>query len=149
MDKSNIIKLCIKLAIMSVVAVILIFFVLNTNKYFNEEQLSHIVESGTRGYYESVYKLKQKILSDAFIIPGALFVLFGFLFSLTNQGSLTAVSYSLKRFVKMMIPFVNKDIEKYVDYANSRKKVSGYYPLYIVGGLLLTVGIIFTILFFN
>ena len=93
--------------------------------------------------------VKYKILSDAFTVPGLVFILVGCLVFLTNEGSLTALGYMLKRLGKMLNPFSNKDMERYADYVESRKKVTGYSFLFYTGLFFSVIAAVFIILFYS
>lgn len=108
---------------------------------------------GIRGVFGNEPMSTEKIylaLTDAFTIPGALFILFGLLVFLTNKGSLNAIGWSLKRFFLMFIPGMgSKAQETYKEYRERKRPLEGYEFLYVVGFLFLAVGIIFLILFYN
>lgn len=102
------------------------------------------------GFWESTELVdKYRILSDAFTIPGVVFILVGCLVFLSNQGSLTAIGYMMKRFFKMLNPIGNKNIERYSDYVENRSKVTGYAFLFYTGILFSAVSIVFMILFYS
>ena len=92
---------------------------------------------------------KYHILSDAFFFPGILYILFGILLALANEGSLDAIGFMLKRCFQLLNPFSKKEFEKYSDYVAKRKKVTGYSFLFFVGLAFLAVGIAFTVLFYS
>ena len=92
---------------------------------------------------------KYKILSDAFTVPGVLYIMFGCLLALTNEGSLDAIGFMLKRCVQMLNPFSKKEFQKYSDYVAGRKKVTGFAFLFYVGSAILAVGIVFMVLFYS
>lgn len=128
--RNEIIKYTISFSIMTG----LLFIVISTRKIFSGEL-------DTKQIY--------RVLTDGFTIPGILFMLVGLLVFLTNQGSLTGLAYGLKRFVKALIPFMNrKTPETYQEYLDSRKKITGYGFLAISGLIFFSVGIIFLILFY-
>lgn len=103
-----------------------------------------------RDFFQVVdLKEKFRLLADAFFFPGSLFVLFGALIALTNQGSLDALSYGVRKLFARMIPSLDKERQNYTDYVLSKKRVRGYYFLFIVGGAFLLVSIIFVILFYK
>ena len=94
-------------------------------------------------------KEKIRILVDGFTIPGIIFCLLGILIWLTNQGTLTGVSYAFRHAIRMLIPGSKKREETYYEYKESRKKFTGYLFIYVVGGLFLLVGIILLIIFYS
>ena len=104
----------------------------------------------SHGFWEeNELAIKYKILCDAFTIPGALFILLGCLVALSNEGALSSIGWMFKRMFKMLNPFANKDVEKYSEYMENRKKVSGYSFLFFTGLLFMLVSVVFLILFYS
>ena len=91
---------------------------------------------------------KYKILADAFTIPGVILTLITPLVWLVDEGTLSGVSYSLKKFFAHLIPFAGFKDETYAEYCAKRKKHTGYSYFLVSGLIYLTVGIVFTILYF-
>lgn len=107
---------------------------------------------GLRNYFTESLDLvtKFRYLTDAFTLPGALFILVATLVFLTNQGSLTALTWALKRFVRMLIPGMGlKNNQTYYEYVESRKKIAGYLFILISGAIFFIVGMVFLILFYT
>ncbi|MCR5564432.1 MAG: DUF3899 domain-containing protein [Gammaproteobacteria bacterium] len=92
---------------------------------------------------------KYRVLADAFTFSGLFTVLVGCLVFISNAGGLDAIGWMLKRLFKGLIPLANRTDQTYQEYKESRKRVSGYGFLFIVGGVFLVVGIVFIILFFK
>ena len=90
-----------------------------------------------------------RALADAFTIPGVIFPMVALLILLTNEGSLTAVAWMLKRAVNLLIPLSKKEFSSYKEYYENRKKITGFSFILFVGLVYLLVGIIFTILYFT
>lgn len=90
-----------------------------------------------------------KALADAFTIPGVIFPMVALLILLTNEGSLAAIGWMVKRAFTMLIPSNKKEFSTYKEYYESRKKITGFMFILFVGLAYLLVGIIFTILFFK
>ena len=104
----------------------------------------------SHGFWESKELVdKYKILTDAFTIPGVVFILVGCLVALSNEGALSSLGWMLKRMFKFLNPFANKNIEKYSDYVANKKKVTGYSFLFYTGLLFTVVSIVFLILFYS
>ena len=89
------------------------------------------------------------MLADSFTIPGLIYVLLGLLIMLTNKGSLDALGYMVKRAVKMLVPMSKKDNMTYAEYKETKKGIHGYGFLFYIGAVVTTVGIVFTILFYQ
>ena len=88
-----------------------------------------------------------RFLSDGFAIPGVLYLCFGGLLWLSNLGTFHGIGYALKHLVSMLIPLTKKKHETYAEYRETRKTVSGFAFIFIIGGIFLTLGIVFAILF--
>ena len=86
-----------------------------------------------------------RILSDAFALPGLLFLFSGLMVWLSNQGSLDAIGYMLTAVVRFLIPGGALKHEKYGDYVARRreKNVTGYGFLLIVGLVCLVGAVVF------
>ena len=87
------------------------------------------------------------ILCDAFVIPGILCLLVAALVALSNEGSLDAISYMLRRLGQTLIPFIKKNDERYADYVAKKKRISGYSFITWTGLAYFTVGMIFLVLY--
>lgn len=103
-----------------------------------------------RDYWSQTELVEQyRFLSDAFTIPGSVFILSGALVALANEGALDAVGYMVKRCIQMLNPFSKKEFQKYSDYVAGKKKIRGYSFLFFVGLFYLAIGIVFVILFYS
>lgn len=133
--KNRILKELLKYGIAFAIMTGLLFLILGLRNYFTES-----LDLVTRYRY----------LTDAFTLPGALFILVATLIFLTNQGSLTALTWALKRFVRMLIPGMGlKNNQTYYEYVESRKKIAGYLFILISGAIFFIVGMVFLILFYT
>ena len=133
MQNNHILKTILKYAIMILIGTAMVFLTFFTHNLFST------VET------KKVYK----IIADAFTVPGALFLLLGALIALSNQGSLSALGYMLKRLGKMLIPFSKKEHETYSQYVEKREAVGGYSFIVYSGLLFMIVAVVFTILFYT
>jgi len=133
--KDKILKELLKYGIAFSIMTGFLFLVLGLRNYFTEN-----LDIVTRYRY----------LTDAFTLPGLLFLLIGVLIILTNQGSLSSLAWAMKRFVRMLIPGGGlKNNQTYKEYLETRKKITGYGFLFISGAIFFLVGIIFLILFYT
>lgn len=89
------------------------------------------------------------VLCDAFVVPGALCLLTAALVALSNEGSLDAISYMLRRLGQSLIPFVKKNDERYADYVSKKKRISGFSFITWTGLAYFIVGMIFLVLYFT
>ena len=79
----------IKYAITNGIALLFVLVLLLLRDAFNETDKQQLYNS----------------IADSFTIPGVLLLCLAALIGLTNQGSLDAIGYMLKRFFQMLIPF--------------------------------------------
>lgn len=91
------------------------------------------------------------MLSDAFLIPGAVTVLTGCMLVISNKGGLDGISFAAGRAVRMLIPGLKKNDEKYFDYVERKREnpVKGFGFLFAVGGCFCVAAIVFMILFYR
>ena len=107
----------------------------------------------SHGYGEAAGTAERlRILSDAFTIPGVVLIMFGFLVLVANGGFFNGLSYIGSYAVKLLIPGMSKDMEKYGDYverkrAGGKRIKTGF--LFIVGGVILLAAVVFTILYYQ
>ncbi len=94
---------------------------------------------------------KYRALTDAFSIPGVIFLMVGCLVFVSTDGFFDMLSYGLSKFARSLIPFSKKSEETFYEYKTrkSQNRFTGYSFLFFVGLLFLTVAIVFLILFFN
>lgn len=92
-----------------------------------------------------------RMLSDAFLIPGLIIILFALLITLSNGGALDGISYMAKRAISMLIPGMRNNTERFYDYIERKRKnpLRGYGFLFVVGGCFLIVSIYFYIRFYQ
>lgn len=103
------------------------------------------------GYAEAASSAeKYRILSDAFSIPGVIFIMVAFLVMVSNGGFFHGISYAMSYAVRTLIPgMMHKNMERYGDYVEKRKdKRLSYGFLFVVGASFLLAAIVFLILFY-
>ena len=94
---------------------------------------------------------KYRLLTDAFSIPGILYIMVGCLVYVSSQGFFDMISYGLSRLAKAMIPLTKKDMESFYDYKTRKnsKRFTGYAFLFYIGIALMVISGIFMILFYS
>ena len=94
---------------------------------------------------------KYRLMTDAFSIPGIIFIMVGALVLVSTQGFFDMISFGLGRFARALVPFSKRSDETYYDYKKrkSEERFSGYSFLFVVGGVFLLVAGIFMVLFFS
>ena len=94
---------------------------------------------------------KYRILTDAFSIPGIVFIMVGALVFVSTEGFFDMLSYGLGKFASSLIPFNRKKDESFFDYKTRKneERFSGYSFLFYVGIFFLVIAGVFMILFFS
>jgi hypothetical protein len=94
-----------------------------------------------------------KILCDGFFVSGILVALFGILLRVSGMGGFDGVSYCFYVVFVRFIPTKGKRIKNYADYKTAkiakRGGKSSVAYLYIVGGALVIISILFLILYYK
>ena len=128
--KNTIIKYSICVAICSLITVGVLFI----KEYFT---LTDIAQ-------------KYRFLSDAFVIPGILFMGFAGLVFLSDEGSFDGVGFALKKALKVIVPFIGLSNESYAEYRDRKHKkgkTKGYSCMFFTGLAFFLVGVVFMLLF--
>ena len=91
-----------------------------------------------------------RVLCDGFTIPGLMMILVGLLFWLGNLGAFYAFGYLFRYVIKAFAPDAIK-IGRYLDYVEEQreKQLKGFGFLFVAGGILMTVAIVFLALFYG
>ena len=91
-----------------------------------------------------------RVLCDAFTIPGLMMILVGLLLWLSGLGALDAIGYLFRYVVQAFVPGVTKGAH-YLDYVEEQreKRAKGYGFLFVAGGILMVVAIVYLVLFYG
>ena len=91
-----------------------------------------------------------RVLCDAFTIPGLMMILVGLLLWLSGLGALDAIGYLFRYVVQAFVPGVTKVVH-YLDYVEEQreKRAKGYGFLFVAGGILMVVAIVYLVLFYG
>ncbi len=105
------------------------------------------------GYEEAATAAERyRILSDAFTIPGVIFVFCAVLVMVANKGAFEGISYIFGYAFQMLIPgAAGGKREKYGDYVErkrSKGQAKGFGFLFIVGLVFIAVSVVFIALFY-
>ena len=125
-------KLLAKYSISACVGFAIVFFVLSNRGFFGADDTA----------------LRMLYLADAFTIPGVLFLMVGVMTWLSGKGLFDGLTYSLGRLARTLVPLKNTTDEKYYDYKvrKNESRKNDYAFLFIVGGVLFLVAVVFTII---
>ena len=84
---------------------------------------------------------KYRLLTDAFSIPGIIFIMVGCLVFISTDGFFDMITFGLSRAKSMLIPLSKKSDETYYDYKQRKAKnrLSGYSFLFFCGLIYLVV----------
>lgn len=93
-------------------------------------------------------------LSDAFTVPGLLFLMLYALIWVSTKGALDGIGYAMKNAFAALIPGARaKTPRSYYDYIQLRKErrkpIRQFSPLLVVGGICLIISIIFIFLYYK
>ena len=104
-----------------------------------------------RGYDFSMPLVEQyKILSDAFMVPGAILACSSILAWVASEGTFDMISYGLRRGASSLIPFARHNDETFYDYKVKKKAKregrSAWFLLFVGLGFLLVM-LVFNILY--
>ena len=104
------------------------------------------------GYAEATTAAQRyRILSDAFTIPGVIFMLCALLVLVSNKGAFEGISYIFGYAFQTFVPGAGKKHEKYGDYVERKRQkggVKGFGFLFFTGLAFLLVSIVFIVLFY-
>lgn len=109
-----------------------------------------VIYISSRGYADLELVEQYRTLCDGFTIPGLMMILVGLLFWLGNLGAFDAFGYLFRYVIRSFAPGAIK-IGRYLDYIEERreKRLKGYGFLFIAGGILMAVAIVFLVLFYT
>ena len=90
------------------------------------------------------------VLSDAFLVPGMIFLGLGIIFYATNEGLFNAISYGMKIIGRTLAPpkgekIINEEFHEY--HARMSKKKIKFRHFILVGAIYLAIAVLFTILY--
>ncbi len=106
----------------------------------------------SKGFFGSDVAVNLQILSDGFFVSGILLVLFAGMMYISGEGALIGISYVLRNVVLTFIPGGRKKQELYGKYRERKMqeiKKSTDHCVLTVGLLFLTVGVIFTVIWYT
>ncbi len=91
-----------------------------------------------------------RILCDAFTLPGTFMIAIGLMILMGNLGALDALGFIFHFLWHTFIPATGPGMH-YYDYIMERRehRLHGYGFLFVSGGILTAVGIVFLILFYQ
>ena len=95
---------------------------------------------------------KYRYLSDAFVIPGVLFMAFAGLVFVSDEGTFDGVGFAFKKALRVILPFIGLSDESYADYRerkHKKGKTKGYSCMFFTGLVFFLVGVVFMLLFNN
>lgn len=93
---------------------------------------------------------KYRYLSDAFVIPGVLFMAFAGMIFVSDEGSFDGVGFAFKKALRVILPFIGLSDESYADYRerkHQKGKTKGYSCMLFTGLAFFLVGVVFMVLF--
>lgn len=107
-------------------------------------------------FLKSLYWLDSTVevmsaLSDCFVVPGLLFILFGLLIVCSNGGTFDMLGFGLKKVILLFkIHQTEQDKEGFYEYRKRKQEHKRSFAyIIIVGVFYLIIGLIFYILYYN
>lgn len=104
-----------------------------------------------KGFFTDNVGVNIQILSDGFVVSGLLLTLFAGMIFISGEGGLIGISFVMRTVVQAFVPMGRKHHETYKKYRERKlgtaKKTSGS-TIFFTGLFFLTVGIIFTIIWY-
>lgn len=97
---------------------------------------------------------RYRYISDAFTVPGILYIMVYALVWASSQGALDSLRFLLKNVATSLIPGMrSKKPKSYGDYITAlnenRKPAKRFLFLLVIGGILMVISIIFIFLFYQ
>ncbi len=94
---------------------------------------------------------RYRALTNAFSIPGVIFIMVGFLVLVSADGFFDIISYGLARFGRALVPFSKKSDESFYDYKTRKngERFTGYSFIFITGAVFCAIAAVFLILFYS
>lgn len=104
-----------------------------------------------KGFFTDSLAVNLQILSDGFVVSGFLLVAFAGMIYISGEGGLIGVSYVLRNVFLAFIPMGRLKHEVYAKYRERKMKElkkSGDHCILLVGLLFLSVGVVFTVIWY-
>ena len=116
--------------------------------------LTALAVANSGGVFDNLPKRRlYAVLSDAFFVPGGLFVCFSVLLKIASGGFFDGVSFIFKRVFNSLIPGARiKKEQNYVDYKKSKdetRKKGDFTSILVVGIIFTLIAILFLVLYSN
>ena len=102
-----------------------------------------------KGFFTDSAAVNLQILSDGFVVSGAMLSLYAGLLYVSSEGAFLGVGYILRNVVLIFMPMGRKNHELYKDYRErklSEAKPKGDHSVLFTGLFFLAIGVIFTII---
>lgn len=118
---------------------------------FGIEALIAFLVIWSKGFFTQRAEVNIQILSDAFFVSGILMTLFAGLLYVSSEGALIGISFVLRNIVLAFVPMGRAKHERYADYRErklSKAKKQDNKCILITGLFFLTIGIVFTIIWY-
>jgi hypothetical protein len=106
----------------------------------------------TKGFFTDRVGVNIQILSDGFFVSGILLTMFAGMLFISKEGALIGIGFVLRNIVQAFTTMGRKNHEFYAQYrerklAERRQRASDHCVLH-VGLLFLTIGVIFTLIWY-
>ena len=119
---------------------------------FSVASLITFIVFWTKGFFTHGAAENMQIVADGFFVSGILMTLFAGMMFVSGEGALIGIGFVLRNVVLAFTPMGRKKHELYADYRERRMseiKKSSDHAILFTGLLFLTVGIIFTVIWYT
>ena len=104
-----------------------------------------------RGFFTDSIAVNIQILSDGFSVSGILMLIFAGMMFISSEGALIGIGFVLRNVFLSLIPMGRSKQEAYAQYRErklSELKRSADHCILVTGLVFLTIGIIFTVIWY-
>lgn len=119
--------------------------------YFVIAALITLAVFAIKGFFTDSLAVNLQILADGFVVSGLMILGFAGMMFISGEGGLIGVSYVLRNVILAFIPLGRLKYEVYAKYRERKMKElkeSRDACPFIVGSLFLSVGILFTLIWY-
>ena len=105
----------------------------------------------SKGFFAHSLAVNIQVIADGFFVSGALMTLFAGMMYVSGEGALLGIGFVLKCVVQAFVPMGRKNHEFYAQYRERKlaeAKKRGFGHILVTGLFFLSIGIIFTLIWY-
>lgn len=110
-----------------------------------------VIVFGINGFFSDNIGVNIQILSDGFFVSGIIFLMFGGLLFLSNEGAFVGIGFVLRNIIQAFVPMGRKNHEFYAQYRErvlSQKKKTIDSCILYTGITFFSIGLILTVIWY-